>query len=396
MIDLKTLLLLKSSQGQQALAAAQAANPQEKDFLPLFQSLARQFPDFLARAAVDQAILRQRARSKFGSADRMYFDRESLEQATGEEVAQHRAIRFRGCTRIFDLGCGMGGDSLALAEAAPVVGVDINHARLLLLKTNAEVLNPSHSIDLIHADILYPAWDLPANSGVFLDPDRRLGGQRVHHVRQYRPALPHVLDRFAHVDALAIKVSPAVDWNQISGLGCEVEFISVAGQLKEATLWFQALKTVERRATLLPGPYTLTGESEPELSVKPPGNYLLEPDPAILRAGLVRTLGRQLGVNMIDSTIAYLTSDMLPETPFVRAFRIEMVLPFGLMRLRRELRKREVGSVTFIKRGSAVDTASFERRLRLRGRENATVILTRVEGKHKALLVEPILSQGRV
>jgi hypothetical protein len=97
-----------------------------------------------------------------------------------------------------------------------------------------------------------------------------------------------------------------------------------------------------------------------------------------------------LEANLIDPTIAFLTSDMLPDTPFARAFRVDMVLPFGLMRLRRELRKREVGRVTLIKRGSAVDTVSFERRLRLRGGENATVILTRVDGKHKAILVEPV------
>jgi SAM-dependent methyltransferase len=396
MIDPKVLGLLRSSQGQQALAAAQAEKPTEKDFLPLFQSLARQFPELLSRAAVEQAILRQRARPKFHAADRMYFDRESLEQATGEEVARNRSNRFRDSSRIFDLGCGIGGDTFALAEAAPVMGVDIDRSRLRLLRVNAEVLNLSHRIDLIHADILHPAWRFPPKASVFLDPDRRVSGLRVHHIKEYRPPLPHVIDKFAHVKALAIKVSPAVDWNQISGLGCEVEFISVYGQLKEATLWFRTLKTAERRATLLPGPFTLAGESEPALSMKPPGKFLLEPDPAILRAGLVRTLGRQLGANLIDPTIAYLTSNTLPDTPFIRAFRIEVVLPFGLNRLRRELRDRDVGKVTIIKRGSAVDIPSFERRLRLRGRENATVILTRVDGKHKALLVEPVHSHERL
>ena len=54
----------------------------------------------------------------------MYFVRAALEQASPEVVAKHRARRFAdlGCQQIADLGCGIGGDAIALAAQAEVTG----------------------------------------------------------------------------------------------------------------------------------------------------------------------------------------------------------------------------------------------------------------------------------
>jgi hypothetical protein len=51
-----------------------------------------------------------------------------------------------------------------------------------------------------------------------------------------------------------------------------------------------------------------------------------------------------------------------------------------------------VGQLTLKKRGSAVDLPSLERRLKLHGPEEATVVLTRVQGKPLAILVEALLN----
>ena len=62
----------------------------------------------------------------------MWFERTGLEQATAEPVARHKARRFAGRTAtVIDLCCGIGGDTLALADWAEVVAVDLDETHFL-------------------------------------------------------------------------------------------------------------------------------------------------------------------------------------------------------------------------------------------------------------------------
>jgi hypothetical protein len=165
-----------------------------------------------------------------------------------------------------------------------------------------------------------------------------------------------------------------------------VEFISVLGELREAILWFGPLTTAARRATVLPGGYTLTGPVAAPAPVRAPGRWLIEPDPAVYRARLLAKLAAMLGAWQIDREIAYLSADTPPHSPFVRAWAVEEVLPFSVKGVRRRLRALSVGSVTVKKRGSPLDPQLFERMLRLDGPERRTVVLTRAAGRPVALI----------
>ncbi len=390
MIDLRLLRELLSPSGQEALAAAVQSSPDEERFLSSAQELSRRFPDQLARAALEQAILRQKARGKFSAADRMYFTREALEQATVEAVAAHRAERLESLSPIFDLGCGIGGDTLALARASPIVAVDHDELRLAILRANASALDLDRRVLPVLSDLRSPGWAFPRGCGAFFDPARRGDGWRRRSAREYQPPLALALSWAGQVEGMAIKVSPAIDLSETQPFDAEVEFVSYRGDLKEATLWTGALKSASRRATLLPGPHTLTALHEPELVVSAPRRYLWEPDAAVIRAGLVRTLGAGLRAAQIDPTIAFLTSDHLSATPFARAFEVSEVIPFGLKRVREALRARGVGRVIIKKRGSGVDVDDFARRLRLEGEGETTLVLTRVMGRPAAIIVEPV------
>ncbi len=394
MSDRDSLRQLLTPLGQQALEAAARLAPQEAEFLAVAQRLERVYPPGLARAAVEQAILRRRAAAKFPAAGRMYFTREALEQASSAAVAGHRAGRFAGLRRVFDLGCGIGGDALALAGQAPVVAVDRDPLRLALLAANADVLGLGGRLQPVQADVRRPGWRFPPESGGFFDPTRRHHGRRVRSPEDYEPPLTTALAWLPGLVGLAVKVSPAVPAEALRGLDCEVEFVSLDGELKEATLWFGGFKTAGRRATLLPGPHTLVAERDLELRAGPPRAIIYEPDPAVMRAGLVRPLGAWLGADQLDPSIAYLTADRLTPTPFARAYRLIEAMPFSLKRLREALRARGVGQVTLKKRGSAVDVEDLAHRLRLRGEAAAVVILTRVQGLPVALIVEPVSPGG--
>src|SRR3989338_4025610 len=113
-MDLAAFEALFTPAGEAALRAAQSLQPTEETFLTSLSRL-KEFPKDLATAALETAILRVKARSKFPKADRMYFTREALEQASGALIADYRAQRFQPFATAADLGCGIGGGTLGLA-----------------------------------------------------------------------------------------------------------------------------------------------------------------------------------------------------------------------------------------------------------------------------------------
>lgn len=389
MTETTTLRALLTEQGQQALSAAAAAEPDEASFLPLFQRLSKAFPRELARAAIEQVLLREKALAKFPQAGRMFFLREALEQASSQPIAAWRSRRFSGSGLVFDMCCGTGGDALELALQAPVVAIDQDVDRLQVLQINADQLGREERLHCLQADVTALPAAPPADSTFFFDPARRIHGRRVHHVREYQPALSSMHAWLQDMRGGGVKVSPAVRLQELEGLDCEVEFISLGGQLKEAVLWVGALKSAAMRATLLPEGLSLVDPADYAAALSDVQAYLYEPDPAVLRAGLVRSLGRKLGLHQIDASIGLLTGDARIDSPFVRRYRLLGVLPNSLKKLRAELRARGIGKVTIKKRGSAVDVEEYSRKLRAEGALEGTLLLTRVQGRKVTLLISP-------
>ena len=382
-MDLSSWGELLTPTGQEAIRAAEALAPREVDFLTHFQALSRRYPADLARDALEMAILRREATTKFPFAEKMHFTREALEQASSWQVSTYRASRFSEFERLVDLGCSIGADSLALAGMAPTIGVDLDPLRLAMAQANASALGRSSQLTFLQADLLdsLPIARLPSSLALFFDPARRAGGRRAFSVRHYRPPLAVVNEWLPDFPAIGVKISPGVDLAELETYEAEIEFISLGGDLKEAVLWFGPLNTAPRRATVLPGPDTLLPAPEAPLSVSEPRAYLYEPDPAVLRARLVRTLAVELGASQLDPDIAYLTGDTLKPTPFARVWAVEDWFPFGLKRLRAYLRERGVGRVTVKKRGSPLQPEALIRDLRLKGEAEKVIFLSHLRGR---------------
>jgi hypothetical protein len=381
-MDLESFKLLFSKDGREALAAAVQLQPREADYLRHFQNLERHFPSKLARAALETAILRQEAVRKFPRADEMYFTREALEQASPHEVSQYRVERYRICESLTDLGCSIGSDTINMGCIAHTTGIDNDPLRLAMAQANGNALGVLDGIEFIQADLNDP---LPIRAcernGLFFDPARRTGGRRIYSVKDYEPPLETISTWMNGFPALGVKISPGIDKSEIAELDAELEFVSLGGELKEALLWFGPLKGVKRRATILPGPHSLTGEDEKEhLPLSEPDGYLYEPDAAVIRAGLVAKLGYQLGAFQLDPDIAYLTADVETPNPFSRVWEVEDWLPFNVKRLREYLRLRNVGNITVKKRGSPLQPEELIRMLRLQGDEKRVVFLTHLDG----------------
>ncbi|MGD8634666.1 MAG: class I SAM-dependent methyltransferase [Anaerolineales bacterium] len=374
------------------MSDAISLSPREFDFLQHFQTLSRSYPPALAKAALETAILRGEARAKFPFAERLYLTRPALEQATSYPVARYRAKRYAPFARIIDLGCSIGGDTLAFSAFCETIGIERDPLRLAMANANAGACASvgilSHRAVFLLADLEAP---LPLaarpDTALFFDPARRKAGRRIYSVRQYQPPLSLVERWLPEYQALGVKVSPGVNLDEIQAYDAEIEFISWDGELKEAVLWFGPLQSTPPearfRATLLPGEHTLIAGTPGELPerLSRPRAWVYEPDPAILRAGLVRHLGLMLDAYQLDSEIAYLTADSRIDTPFARVWQVEDWLPFQLKRLRAYLRERAVGRVTVKKRGSPLQPEALIRDLRLDGPEGRVLFLTQMRGK---------------
>jgi SAM-dependent methyltransferase len=372
---------LLSPEGRALLAELPRGALDPGEALRLGTRLRDRYPAGLVAAAVAQHELRARAAGKFAAAGRMWFTREGLEQASAEPLARHRAARYASFDQVADLCCGIGGDLCALAPGRDALAVDLDPVHLRMARENAR-LHGAGELAAVAADVR--DLRLPRSVAVFIDPARRTGGRRLP-AGVSRPPLDWCLRVAGRVAGVGIKAAPGLPLELVPP-GWEVELLADRRELKEAVLWSPELATTGRRATVFPGPATLAGEPGPPLDCAPPGEYLLDPNPAVTRAGLVEELGRDLGAWKLDPRIAFLSADRPLPSPFGRLLRVDVSLPWNLKRLRGVLRERGVGAVEVRKRGSAVDADDLTARLRLRGGARAVVVLTRVADRPWALV----------
>jgi hypothetical protein len=331
---------------------------------------------FADRAAVlvETTLLRRRAADKYAGlcdvSDWLFTD-EALQQASAAPVARHRAQRLAGRT-IHDVTCSIGTELVALrAVAARVVGSDIDPVRLAMARHNL-----GSAADLCRADALRP---VTRHSTVVADPARRGSGRRRFNPRDYRPALDELLDVYRG-RPFAVKSAPGIDFEQIRRLGFEgeIEVTSYHGSVREACLWSPALAQprVRRRASILDGGEEVTDDEPDDCPARPAGRWLVDPDGAVVRAGLVRHYGARHGLWQLDPNIAYLSGDELP--PRVRGFEVIEQLAFDERRLRQALAALDCGSLEILVRGVDVDPDALRGRLRLRGSRSLTVVIARV------------------
>jgi SAM-dependent methyltransferase len=405
-MDLTTFEWLTTEPGQAALEVAtrwfgdlDRSDLQRADELRLYLSAQ---PDSAtetetatrAAAVLSQVELRHRAITKFGEdANRMYFTRDGLEQATRPRVADHRASRvsLTGLNSVIDLGCGIGGDLLAFAKAGlTAAGVDTDPTRVAIARANLQALGLPGAVTVADATQI----DVTAFGVAFCDPARRSRKGRTFKVQDWAPSWDFVTELLAN--RAVIKTAPGIPHTVIPKQ-VEAEFVSEAGELKESSLWSPALATCARRATVIGhgGLATLTEDDDPWWGGQVPpcrelGSYLYEPDDAVIRAGLVTAVAAGIDGALLHPKIAYVTSEQAFATPFAKTYQVLEALPFREKGLKAALRARGIGKLTIKKRGIEVSPEALRKRLDLKGPEEGTLLLARTSENTVAVLVQPL------
>jgi SAM-dependent methyltransferase len=388
-VDLETFQWLLTADGQQLLTEASAMVHDGVGAIRAGETLRRRAEPAHAAAAMTQAALREKAVEKFGpDAARMYFTPDGLEQASRLRVARHRAARIELASpgSVLDVGCGIGGDLIALADRGlTVAGVDLDEVRVAVATANLRALDLPGAV--VRAD--GTTMDLSGFGVVFADPARRTTSGRVFSVDDYSPPWSFVTALLQRPSC--VKVAPGIPHSLVPD-GVEAEWVSHDGDVKEAVLWSTVLATADRRATVIRagGLASLTDEDDAGAAVVPLGAYLFEPDGAVIRAGLVTAVAALVGGGLLDEHIAYVTGDSMVSTPFARAYEVLEVLPYREKQLKAALRERGIGRLTIKKRGVDVLPEQLRPRLDLRGDAEATIVLTRVAGEGTAVLVRPL------
>jgi len=225
-----------------------------------------------------------------------------------------------------------------------------------------------------------------------LDPARRAGGRRVLDPDRWSPPWSTVRSLLERVPVSVVKVAPGLDHDRVPD-GVEAEWVSVGGSIVEALLWGRDRSTVWRRATVVRPDgrvHELTAPADPGRAPSGPvQGWLHEPDPAVIRSGLVATVAGELGATLVDPQIAYLTSAAAGASPWVTSYPVTDVLPFSTKRLKALLRARGVGRVTVKKRGSAIEPEALVHQLRGPGDGHAVVVVTRVADAPTAIVCGP-------
>ena len=356
--------------------------------LVLAEELRRSYPPPLVAAALTQQSLRTSGRAKFRHAGAMLFTRPGLEQASSEAAAAHSARRYEGFSTVADLCCGIGGNLAALAAHTTVLAVDRDLTSLEFARHNAAACGAAHPVAPVCADVRQLAAGRARPGAIFIDPARRSGDRRLR-AGSSEPALDWCLALPDWVPAVGIKAAPGLP-HELIPPGWEAEFLAVGRSLKEALLWSPALATASRRATILPagdpgrpggpsqpgdparpgGPAqpgdTLVAEPGPPVPVAAPGAYLLDPNPAVTRAGLVEDLARRIGAWKIDPMIAFLAADEPVVTPFARTLRVLESMPWNEKQVARRVRELGITAADIRRRGLAGDVDLIHRRLGLR------------------------------
>lgn len=356
-----------------------------------------------ARAAIELVRARRSLAAKMDPtrAETWWSDVDAAQQATPQSVAAFRAqyLRSLGVTQVADVTCSVGADLVALREAGlDAAGSDLDPVRLQMARRNAP------DTPLACADALRPVW----TAGVVVaDPARRTSSGRVHRLDQLQPPLPELAEAYRGRE-LAVKCAPGIDYARAGDWVAQVDVVSVDGNVKEACLYTAGLRsdgaadparggassnseTLLRRAVVIrDGRAQVWTSASPEIDhadagPDDAGRYIIDPDGAIVRAGLVRHYAHAHGLRQLDPQIAYLTGDSVPQGE--RGF--EIVDCVGLKKLRAALKARDAKSVEILVRGVDVDPDKLRSKLTLTGSQAWSVVITRVGRAGVAYICRP-------
>jgi hypothetical protein len=344
----------------------------------LSKETSKKFSQQERRAIFHYLEILPKIRKKFGVD--LICDRLACEQATAKDISEYKAKLWPGGAKIADLCCGMGGDSFWMPPGIAASGADISPERVFMYNKNMEILKQPHRA------ILQNALDAKGGDFFCIDPARREG---------LNPNFESILELSKKFSGGMAKLPPAYPESELPK-ETDVLYLGNASDCRECLMLTGVFGRGIARAVAICENETLEWQCEKRelqnasLNVKYLGNYILEPNPVLVRSHLFLSEAKKQGFWQIDSTLAYLSSENLPEHKGFAAYKVIEQCPLSTNNVKAMLKKRNAGKITLKKRGVEVVPEAEIRRLAPKGEKEYILFYTRILGKKQAILASCI------
>lgn len=343
-----------------------------------------------AQALLQQLDLRRRGAKKFDLAEKMFFTDVGLQQSTDEQISAYKASRFPEGKPLADLCCGIGGDLIALAKRGPTTAVDASAEHLCFAEANVS----AHGAKLAGTQCgLAEEAPLESFAAWHIDPDRRHDNRRTIRLESFQPSLEHLEEMLRQNRNAALKLAPASSIPERWQEEGTCEWISNHRECKQLVVWLGDLSAGNalRRVTRIePDGQVDSYEALPAglSSAEEVGRYLFDPDPALVAAGLVDALGKQLNLARVSAKSHYLTGDQPVKHPLLQGFEVIEQEKIDPKRLKKAVAQADWGTLELKQRGMELKLETLRKQLKPRGAGEGTILFTPTTAGNRAILAK--------
>lgn len=329
----------------------------------------------------------QRARRKLPSlyAARCIIPSRAFEQSSSQESAQRKPLSGGS---VLDLTCGLGIDTMALAERFErVVALERDEVLAEVVRYNMSLLGVDNVEVVTTTAEEYVASTRDHFDWVFADPDRRsTEGRKMVCMEDCSPNMLELMPRLMQIaERVAIKLSPMFDCAEAFRLcsPAEVEVVSTGGECKELNIYTGAKEDILRVAIVDEGEWeysasAMTINTDCEPFTMDGWRYLIVPDVALQKAR--RAIAALKPYASIWSNNGYAFARELPREQLpARIFEIEKIMRYSP----KELKRRWKGlGVEFMKRDTQLSVESVRRATATRAGSDRLVAITTICGEN--------------
>ncbi len=343
-----------------------------------------------ASLVASQVKYLQRARRKLPSlyAARCIIPSLAFEQASSQECARRKPLSGGS---VLDLTCGLGIDTVALAERFErVVALERDEVLAEVVRYNLSLLGIDNVEVVNIAAEEYVATTKEHFDWVFADPDRRSAeGRKMVCMEDCSPNMLELMPRLKQIARrVAIKLSPMFDCAEAFRLcsPAEVEVVSIGGECKEVNIYTEAQSDTLRVAVIGEGEWSYTPE---DMAIEPDCDpftmdefhYLLVPDVALQKARVA--IAALSPYASIWSNNGYAFARELPTEPLpVKVFEIDTILSYHP----KDLKRRWKGlGIELMKRDTILSIDTIRKATAARAGSDRLVAVTNIGGVNQVI-----------
>ncbi len=354
---------------------------------------ARELP---IRAIAEQLACQRKAAKKLPLLSRhhLLYTPLALEQASGERAAAYKASFIFG-KRLIDLSGGLGVDTMLLAKGFESVVYCERDPLLCDLMAHNLKASGTHNVAIEQGDSMELLAAYPPDSfeWIYVDPARREEGRRSIALEAASPDVVAAHDFLLRcAPKVCIKASPALE---ISGLKAllpslrSIIVLSVDRECKEVLLQLERAYPADGAVQVKAVSVKSDSEEVKEvigcdgddgaervvaIAVK---EYLYEPDPAIIKARVSAVLARDCGLEFVNQSVDYLTSDKKVEDFPGKTFQVIACAAYKPKSFRAFLQRHAIAGASIQRRDFPLSADELRRKYKLRESESAFLFFTR-------------------